>query len=232
MVRTSASRVLGVALLAAVGLGGCSSSTQAALDPEVRHVQPGLPGEPNEVLTEAPEQEITIGSAFTDADVAFLEGMQVHHQQALTMTAMVGARTDHEDLKLFVRRMDISQQAELDQIKGMLEQHEADLERLGKGHDGHAQHDDHADMPGMPGMLTKAELAELEAARGDAFVRLFLQGMGKHHGGALQMVADLLADETAAADPRLFQLAQHVDSDQRIEIDRMARMWDALEAKG
>jgi len=230
----AAARAVGLALIAAVALVGCSSSSPQALDPEVRYLQPGLPGEPNTVLTQAPAPEVVIGSAFTDVDASFMQDMQVHHRQALAMTAMVGERTDHEDLKLFVRRMDISQQGELEQLDTMLGEHEAAVKRLGgAGHGGSHSDGTHGGMSSMdhsdmPGMLTEAELAELEAARGDEFVRLFLLGMSKHHGGALQMVDELLSDETAGADPRLFQFAQHVDSDQRIEIDRMARMWDEL----
>ena len=37
----------------------------------------------------------------------------------------------------------------------------------------------------MPGMLTAEEMARLAAAKGAEFDRLFLEGMIKHHGGAL-----------------------------------------------
>jgi uncharacterized protein (DUF305 family) len=144
------------------------------------------------------------------------------------MTALVEERTDREDLRLFVQRMDISQTGELEQLERLLAEHEQAAERTGEhggGHSGHSGDGDHSDMPGM---LTDAELSALEAASGDDFVRLFLQAMTKHHDGALAMVADVLATEGALADQRLYQFAQHVDSDQRIELDRMARMWEAL----
>ncbi len=40
----------------------------------------------------------------------------------------------------------------------------------------------------MPGMLTPEEMAALAAAHGEAFDRLFLEGMIKHHEGAITMV--------------------------------------------
>lgn len=213
-------------------LAGCSSSSGSAqpLDPEVTHLQPGEPGEPNQVLTEAPPGEVFPGSVFSDADVAFMSDMQVHHQQALAMTALVEDRTDHEDLRLFVRRMEASQEGELEQLERMLADHAEAVRRSGQQHDpdahgGHSADGDHSDMPGM---LDEQQLAELEAAEGDDFVRLFLVSMSQHHEGALAMVGELFTNEGAAADPRLFEFAEHVDSDQRIEIDRMARMYAEL----
>ena len=223
--------VLVVAIAASVLLAGCSSSEGAqALDPDVVHLQPGEPGEPNQVVTAVPEEEVFLESSFTDADVAFMRDMQVHHQQALTMTAMVEDRTDHEDLRLFVRRMEASQEGELEQLGRMLADHAEAVRRSGRQHDpdahgGHSADGDHSDMPGM---LGEEELAALEAAEGDDFVRLFLVSMSQHHEGALAMVGELFAEEGTAADPRLFEFAEHVDSDQRIEIDRMARMYAEL----
>ena len=161
----------------------------------MRHLQAGAPGEPNEVLTEAPEA-VQLGSPFTEEDAAFLEGMRAHHLQALEMTALVPDRAGREDLRLFAERMHISQEGEVELVDGWLEEHEAALERLGEEHGSHDEHDDHADMPGM---LTPAELEAMEAAKGERFVQLFLIGMTKHHQGALQMVGDLLATEGAAA---------------------------------
>ena len=217
------------ACFAAVLLSGCSSSdTERALDPDVVHLQAGAPGQPNVVLTAAPEEELQLGSPFSEADVAFMRDMQVHHQQALAMTAMVEERTEREDLRLFVQRMDISQTGELEQLERLLAEHEQAVERTGEQHSAHSGHTGDGDHSDMPGMLTDAELAALEAATGDDFVRLFLQAMTKHHDGALTMVAEVLSTEGALADQRLYQFAQHVDSDQRIEIDRMARMWEQL----
>ena len=215
---------------AVVLLSGCSSSDdERALDPDVVHLQAGAPGKPNVVLTEAPPEELSLGSGFSDADVAFMRDMQVHHEQALAMTAMVEERTEREDLRLFVQRMDISQTGELEQLERLLTEHEQAVKRAGGDHDaphgGHSGDGDHGDMPGM---LSDAELAALEAATGDDFARLFLQAMTKHHDGALAMVAEVLSTEGALADQRLYEFAQHVDSDQRIELDRMARLWETL----
>jgi uncharacterized protein (DUF305 family) len=73
----------------------------------------------------------------------------------------------------------------------------------------------------MPGMLTPAEMDALAAATGPAFDRLFLEGMIRHHEGALTMVAALLASPGGAEEPQIFGFASDVDSGQRAEIRRM-----------
>jgi uncharacterized protein (DUF305 family) len=70
-------------------------------------------------------------------------------------------------------------------------------------------------------MLTADDLARLEAASGRAFDELFLQYMIRHHEGALVMVAELLSGEEGGQASDVFQLAQHIDSDQNVEIARM-----------
>ncbi len=76
----------------------------------------------------------------------------------------------------------------------------------------------------MPGMLTAEEMERLTAANGAAFDRLFLQGMIKHHGGALTMVANLLSAPGAAQESEVFAFVSDVEADQRMEIDRMSAM--------
>jgi uncharacterized protein (DUF305 family) len=76
----------------------------------------------------------------------------------------------------------------------------------------------------MPGMLTPDEMKQLSEAKGAGFDRLFLEGMIKHHGGALAMVADLLATPGAAQESDVFAFVSDVEADQRMEIDRMGTM--------
>src|SRR5688500_19697750 len=47
----------------------------------------------------------------------------------------------------------------------------------------------------MAGMLTPEQLKELDAAKGVAFDRAFLEMMIQHHVGALKMVDDLRSEE-------------------------------------
>src|SRR6185436_858041 len=88
--------------------------------------------------------------------------------------------------------------------------------------DPHAHHAQGAAL--MPGMLTPEEMARLAAATGEAFDRLFLEFMIKHHEGALTMVKDLFATPGAGQESEIFAFASDVDADQRMEIERMGAM--------
>jgi uncharacterized protein (DUF305 family) len=76
----------------------------------------------------------------------------------------------------------------------------------------------------MPGMLSADEMAKLAAAKGTEFDRLFLEGMLKHHNGALLMVEELFKTPGAGQDSEIYAFASDVDADQRMEMDRMAQM--------
>jgi len=73
-------------------------------------------------------------------------------------------------------------------------------------------------------MLTAAELDRLDRARGPAFDRLFLQGMIRHHQGAITMVNQLFASRGAGEEEPVFRFAANVFADQTTEIERMQRM--------
>jgi uncharacterized protein (DUF305 family) len=80
----------------------------------------------------------------------------------------------------------------------------------------------------MPGMLTAEQLAQLDAARGREFDRLFLTFMMRHHEGALQMVRELFRSPGAGQEPDLFRFVTDVDADQRDEILVMERLLHTL----
>ena len=203
-----------LALVASVTIAaGCSSDAETSAD-TARVVQIGAPGETNRVLTSAEVAELD-APEYTAEDVAFVQGMIHHHQQALTMTGMVDARSERDDLPLMAERMTVSQRDELVQLETWLAQ---------RGETIPEDHDRHGADEMMPGMLTEDELAHLGAASGRAFDELFLQYMIRHHEGAVAMVETLLASDTGGQEPAVFQLAQHVESDQQVEISRMRQL--------
>jgi uncharacterized protein (DUF305 family) len=154
-----------------------------------------------------------------------MQGMIQHHAQALLMTSLVPTRTDSRDLPLLARRMEISQEDEIRQMRGWLEERGEEAPALHRVH-GHA----HGPRAGelMPGMATEADLKRLRAARGQAFDRLFLELMIHHHQGALTMVRELDLSG-GGLEPNVGAFARHVEADQAIEI---ARMEDLLRRLG
>jgi uncharacterized protein (DUF305 family) len=177
-------------------------------------VQPGAPGRPTRTISAA-DAAGEPRAGFTDADVRFMQGMIGHHAQALEMTALLPARTSREDLKLLARRIEISQADEIAMMRAWLTARGQPLP------DAHAHHRGGALMPGM---LTGDEMARLADASGPAFDRLFLEGMIKHHEGAVAMVQSLFSSPGAGQESEIFAFASDVDADQRMEIDRMRRL--------
>ena len=197
----------------AVLLASSCQTTRQAGAPAI--VQPGAPGQAARRITAEAARAGSAATA-TAADISFMQGMIGHHAQAIEMTALLPTRTAREDMRLLARRIELSQ---ADEIRWM----ERWLEVRGKAvPDAHAHHAHDAVL--MPGMLTQEELTRLAAAAASDFDRLFLEFMIKHHEGALVMVNDLFMTDGAGQESEIFGFASDVDTDQRIEIDRMTTM--------
>src|SRR5581483_6106233 len=84
----------------------------------------------------------------------------------------------------------------------------------------------------MPGMLSPEQMKQLDAARGPAWDKLFLQDMIQHHRGAVSMVHDLFESQGAGQDETVFKFASDVNVDQTTEIARMEKMLFALSIEG
>lgn len=213
-------------------LAGC---TDEAEEPVVERaanvVQPGAPGEGSRRLD--PTETVVVEPApHTPADVAFMQQMIGHHAQALVMTSLVDERSDNESLELFVERMDLSQEAEIELMQDWLEERDEDVPAWDPVFGATGGHPDGMDMGDdelMPGMATQEQLDELAAAEGEAFDRLFIELMTAHHLGAITMVRELY-DEGGGDEQAVFTLASHIESDQAIEIDRMQQMLADLDA--
>ena len=181
-----------------------------------RTVQPGAPGQ-------ASRTAASPGAAapkHTAADVAFMQGMIGHHAQAIEMVALLKTRTQRQDMRMLGLRIEVSQTDEIKLMQAWLRSH------------GEAVPDEHAmhmhDAKLMPGMLTPEQMAQLSAATGAEFDRLFLELMIQHHNGALIMVKELLASPGAGQDANLFQFAADVEADQSAEIARMRALRGAM----
>jgi uncharacterized protein (DUF305 family) len=201
-----------IVFVTAVCAAGCGSASSGSAPPVI---QPGAPGQQDKVLT-ADTASALPQPKFSPADVTFMQGMIHHHSQAIDMVELLYQRTASDDMRKLARRIEVSQNDELGMMRRWLE---------ARGQEVPGPHAHH--MPGaplMPGMLTPDEMAKLATVKGPEFDRLFLEGMIKHHSGALTMVADLFATAGAAQGSEIFAFASDVDADQRMEIDRMGAM--------
>ena len=100
--------------LSARFLAGCSLavllSAGAAQAQQAPIVQPGAPGQASRTL-EARDAARISDNRYSDDDVAFMQGMIVHHQQAVDMTALVADRTNTPDIVEMAARISASQAA-------------------------------------------------------------------------------------------------------------------------
>ena len=162
---------------------------------------------------------------YTAADVHFVAGMIGHHAQAIQMAGWAPMHGASAAVRTLCERIVVAQNDEIAFAQRWLREHNEFVPPADpRGHI----------MPGMdhpmlmPGMLTPDQMAQLDAARGREFDRLFLTFMIQHHQGAITMVAQLLAAPGAAQDGPIFRFAADVNADQTTEIDRMSRMLDDL----
>jgi uncharacterized protein (DUF305 family) len=192
---------------------------RAADEPRPPIIQPGAPGEASHVISAEKASDLS-QVQYIGADIKFMQGMIGHHAQAVEMVALVPSRTSIEDMKKLALRIDLSQQDEIKMMQQWLTARSQQVPSPGAHRMGGATL--------MPGMLTEEEMARLAAAKGAEFDRLFLEGMIKHHFGALTMVQELFATAGAGQDPEIFAYVSDVDADQRMEIDRMGAMLNAI----
>jgi uncharacterized protein (DUF305 family) len=184
-------------------------------------VQPGAPGQPTKTLPASTRAKLPPSSA---KDVEFMQGMIMHHAQAVEMTALIESHTQNHELRTLGARISRSQSDEMDFMKRWLTVRGESVSMSMPDMPGmdHSMHSMHTML--MPGMLTEKQMAALRKANGKEFDQLFLNGMIQHHNGALIMVKDLFDTAGAGQDAELFNFATDVDSGQRAEIKIMQTM--------
>ena len=177
-------------------------------------IQPGAPGEPSKSLNEEDATNIA-NTSYIKADVDFLQGMIIHHQQAIVMSNMAENRTNNKVILELAKRIEVSQEDEINFMGSWLKERD-EYETKINSHN----HMDHMHIK-MVGMASKMQLDKLEMSDSSDFDRLFLQLMIAHHDGALEMVKELKKYPGSAYDPILNEFVSDLVNDQGIEIERM-----------
>lgn len=228
--RVSSVRVLTLALiLSLVGSSACASGGATASDAAPSGPAPA-PAPDSAVMAQAARAD-SLRQSYNEADVAFMTGMIHHHAQALVMSRMAPTHGAGETMLTLTARIMNGQRSEIALMQQWLRDRGepvpqpdtvgADLSSGMAGHDGHG------DM-NMAGMLSPEQLAELDAARGEEWERLFLTYMIQHHQGAITMVDELFASYGGGQGDAIFKIASDISADQASEIDRMQRMLHAM----
>jgi uncharacterized protein (DUF305 family) len=183
--------------------------------------QPGQTSEPK------PRPEL-VRQPYSAADVEFMSGMIPHHAQALIMAAWAPTHGARSDVRILCERILVGQRDEIEFMRNWLrDRGEPVPDPTSTKHKMKMNGVEHEML--MPGMLTPEQMEQLDKARGPEWDRLFLQGMIRHHQGAVKMVDDLFASYGALQDDDVYKFASDVYADQSIEIERMEKMLAAAE---
>jgi len=225
--------------IAASALAVCFSASMLAQQTHPAEapvvVQPGAPGKPSKTLPASTKATLP---PLTKADVEFMQGMIMHHSQAVEMTALIPSHTQNKELRSLGARISSSQSDEITFMQRWLAARGEPISMPMPEMTGMPGMDKDSDKPAqttskttatgpmtlMPGMLTPEQMDALRIAKGAEFDRLFLTGMIQHHNGALIMVKDLFDTPGAGQDADIFNFATDADNTQRAEIKIMRSM--------
>jgi uncharacterized protein (DUF305 family) len=142
-------------------------------------------------------------SKYSTEDIAFAEMMIPHHEQAIEMSEIAQLNTTNPDVLLLAQQIKDAQSPEIELMKSW----------DGVKSSTHAGHQ-------MDGMLSDAEIAALRTAQGAEFDRLFLQGMIKHHEGAITMAQAVVN----SVNKEVADLAASIINAQELEISKMKEL--------
>jgi uncharacterized protein (DUF305 family) len=160
---------------------------------------------------------------YSDADVEFMSGMIPHHAQAVIMAGWAPTHGARQDVAILCERILVAQRDEIAMMQQWLRDRGLEVpDATSTRHKMKMNGMEHEML--MPGMMTDEQMAALDKARGPEFDRLFLEGMIRHHQGAVDMVDVLFKAYGAAQDETIYKFASDVYADQSIEIDRMHQM--------
>ena len=184
-------------------------------------VAPGCASASNKGLHQTPP---TLGAyPYSDADVDFMSGMIPHHAQAVIMAGWCESHGARKDLTILCGRIAVGQRDEIAMMQQWLSDRGLPVpDATSTKHKMKMNGMEHEML--MPGMLTDEQMAALDRARGAEFDRLFLEGMIRHHQGAIDMVDVLFKAYGAAQDETVFKFANDVQADQSVEIEVMRQM--------
>ena len=168
------------------------------------------------VSDSSPSDSAAPDATWDDADVAFVQGMIPHHEQAVEMSEMMTGRTVSNTTAALAEQIRAAQTTEVALMQGFLAEWGVEL-------DPHAGHSGDHSMG--EGMMSDEQLDELESAGGVDFERMWLTMMLEHHQGAVAMANTVLS---GGSDPRVRTLAEGIVAAQQAEIAQIEALLASL----
>jgi uncharacterized protein (DUF305 family) len=145
----------------------------------------------------------TTTADYSFSDINFAEMMIPHHEQAILMSELALANSEDSEVRNLAQAILDAQSPEIEQMKSWPGVNPS-------LHSGQM----------MDGMLSDSEIEALRQAMGRSFDLLFLEGMIKHHEGAIVMAEDVVDSENS----EVRDLAKAIISAQESEISQMRAM--------
>lgn len=168
------------------------------------------------------------------ADITFASMMLVHHNGAIAMAELAPDRAANPQVKALAVKIKAEQAPEITTMTGWLSAWQPATDMNGKpmttsssmamGSMG-SMNSGAGTTAGMPGMMTDQQMAQLTAAKGADFDKMFLTMMITHHKGALEM-AD--TEKSSGANPAALALANSIVTSQTAEITTMQDLLKTL----
>lgn len=152
------------------------------------------------ILTGCATNSENSNGTYSSQDIMFAEMMIPHHEQAIEMSELALTNTTNTDVLALAQQIRSAQEPEIEFMKSW----------PGVDSMGHAGHT-------MMGMLDENEMEMLRVSTGSDFDRLFLEGMIKHHEGAIDM-AEMITD---SKNPEVAKLGKAIIESQTAEISAM-----------
>ena len=193
--------VLPAAVAAAIAFAGCSA------DDSMSGVGPGSSS------STASSSATPVGE-FNEADVMFAQMMIPHHEQAVDMSDMVLSKSNiNPEVGALAKQIKAAQQPEIDMMNAW-------IEAWGRIQMPEGSHHSSSD-----GTMTEEQMQELDEANGADGQRLFLEGMIRHHQGAIKMAQ---AEIGSGKNPDAITLAKNIAESQQADVDTMTELLNKI----
>jgi uncharacterized protein (DUF305 family) len=202
VITTARAALIAAAVAATITLTACGGDDDAT----------GMPGMDHGQSTSTASATAATASEFNPADVMFAQMMIPHHQQAVDMSDMLLAKSGVDpQVTALAEQIKAAQQPEIDTMNSW-------LDAWGRTHiDDGGMHHGGAD----DGMMTEEEMRTLDKASGSDGQRLYLDGMIKHHTGAIKMAE---AEIASGKNTEAITLAKNIAETQQQEIATMTEL--------
>jgi uncharacterized protein (DUF305 family) len=150
-------------------------------------------------------------------DITFAKDMIPHHSQAVEMAKLASTRASSPEVKQLASAIQGAQQPEIDTMNGWLKSWgEPEIDAAAAASMDHSAHGST-----MKGMMSADEMSKLESASGAEFDKLFLEGMTKHHEGAITMAK---TEQQKGKYEAAKTMAGEIITSQQAELDQMKRL--------